>query len=106
MLGPPLFLIYINDIDRAVDCIKQIGKFADDTKIGHTITNHGENTAMQQAIDNLYDWASRWGMLFNTSKCHVLHIGNTNPKYTYQMGDVTLPTSTGSQSSVSYTPFQ
>ena len=34
VLGPLLFLIFINDIDEAVSTIEIIRKFADDTKIG------------------------------------------------------------------------
>ena len=54
MLDPLLFLIYINDIDRAVDNIKLSGKFADDTEIGHIIHSQRDNLDMQR--DNLADW--------------------------------------------------
>ncbi len=35
MLGPVLFIIYINDIDRGLNNF--IAKFADDTKIGNSV---------------------------------------------------------------------
>ena len=37
VLGPLLFLIFINDIDEAVSTIEIIRKFADDTKIGNSM---------------------------------------------------------------------
>ena len=38
------------------------------------------------------DWASRWGMQFNTGKCKVMHVGRHNPAYTYEMGGQKLET--------------
>ena len=38
VLGPSLFLVYINDLDDAVDVtVTILKKFADDTKIGRAI---------------------------------------------------------------------
>ncbi len=37
VLGPVLFLIFINDLDSAVQLIDIIRKFADDTKLGQTV---------------------------------------------------------------------
>ena len=40
VLGPCLFLIYINDIDDAIDCtFSIIKKFADDTKVTTVVDN-------------------------------------------------------------------
>ena len=40
VLGPLLFLIYINDIDS--DLFSKICKFADDTKIGRAVATEDE----------------------------------------------------------------
>ncbi len=37
MLGPILFLIFINDLDAATSVIQVMKKFADDTKLGHSV---------------------------------------------------------------------
>ena len=40
VLGPTLFIIFINDIDDAIDTVKGIiSKFADDTKVGRPVNN-------------------------------------------------------------------
>jgi hypothetical protein len=38
VLGPPLFTVFINDLDDVIKCIELLKKFADDTKLGQTAT--------------------------------------------------------------------
>jgi hypothetical protein len=90
VLGPVLFLIYINDIDLDLTCI--ISKFADDTKIANTVTNVNQAVEMQNNLDKLANWAKTWQMRFNTDKCKVLHIGSRNEKANYVMDGNQLKT--------------
>ena len=86
VLGPILFLIYINDIDLAVNVTSvALFKFADDTKGVKVIKDQISANELQQAINNLFAWSVEWQMLFNIDKCHILHMGKTNPKYPYFM---------------------
>ena len=48
VLGPLLFLIYINDIDQGVTSM--ISKFADDTKIGRTILDKNDIVDLQNDL--------------------------------------------------------
>ena len=41
VLGPILFLIYINDLSEVVEVLMKL--FADDAKLYHTVTNSREN---------------------------------------------------------------
>jgi len=74
-LGPLLFLIYINDLEFGID--NWILKFADDTKIFTRITddNDWHLGLLQDNLFKLTIWCEKWQMLFNTSKCKVMHIG-------------------------------
>ncbi len=45
VLGPVLFIIYINDIYLGLNNI--IGKFADDTKIGNAVLSKGDRRSLQ-----------------------------------------------------------
>ena len=73
-LGGTLFDIFIDDITEEVkESLVMI--FADDTKIARKIHNEEDRDRMQEVIDKVWEWANRWGMTFNTGKCHVMHIG-------------------------------
>ena len=86
VLGPLLFIIFINDIDTAVDVLHCcLLKFADDTKGLHKVDNDDDASKLQKDLDNLYKWSCDWQMLFNLEKCHVLHFGNTNSHYNYNI---------------------
>jgi ribonuclease P/MRP protein subunit RPP40 len=88
VLGPVLFLIYINDIDIGIS--SQILKFADDTKAVRKIGSESDAQALQQDLHNMFAWSQEWLMLFNVAKCKVLHIGRNNPRYEYEMNGVKL----------------
>ena len=86
VLGPTLFIIFINDIDLAIDVTSSfLFKFADDTKVGRVVETEDQRDELQAAISKLEQWSQEWQMLFNASKCHILHLGNGNKKFEYVM---------------------
>ena len=86
VLGPLLFIIFINDIDKAVDIVHcALLKFADDTKGVHIVNSKEDAIRLQLALDNLYEWLVKWQMLFNLDKCHILHFGSTNLCHAYNI---------------------
>ena len=44
----------------------------------------------QQMIKRLWEWAKTWEMSFNVAKCKILHFGQKNPKYEYEMGGLKI----------------
>ena len=72
VLGPILFLAYINDLSDQVK--SRFRLFADDTAIYLAISSEGESVTLQNDFHTLKIWEKRWGMSFNPSKCQVLHI--------------------------------
>ena len=40
---------------------------------------------LQKDLDGLVDWADTWQLRFNADKCKVIHMGRSNPGYTYNM---------------------
>ena len=67
VLGPLLFLIFINDLDMSGAEAEIILKFADDTKIAQRIRNDEDRRSLQAALEGLTNWANLWGMSFNRS---------------------------------------
>ena len=85
VLGPILFVIYINDIDDEATAIDLIRKFADDTKVAKVIRNKDDADKLQHCLDKLYNWSKKWSMEFNVKKCKIIHFGKKNLKFKYKM---------------------
>lgn len=83
VLGPLLFIIYINDI--SLDIRGSISIFADDLKIMWKVNSEEQIQQLQEDLSKISDWAVKWGMSFNISKCQVLHLGNNNSRATYTL---------------------
>ena len=83
VLGPLLFLIYINDLDNGV--FSTISKFADDTKLGNRAYVRSDVEKLQKDLNLIVRWADKWQMQFNLSKCKVMHLGCHNLRVEYTM---------------------
>ena len=90
VLGPPLFDVFIDDLDYCAILIDMLIKFADDTKGLQEIASEADRDKLQHTLDRLVEWAKAWGMEFNVQKCKIMHVGNNNPGYEYKMAGTTL----------------
>ena len=90
VLGPILFLIYINDLDD--DVTSKVLKFADDTKVFRKIESDADRQQLQDDLNKLNEWSKKWQMLFNYGKCKCLHTGHGNEDAQYTMSDTVLNT--------------
>jgi len=88
VLGPILFLIY--DLDHGIK--NWILKFADDTKIFSVVNGDLHRSQLQKDLNTLLSWADDWQMLFNVSKCKVMHLGHKNCGFIYYMDGKSLDT--------------
>jgi hypothetical protein len=95
VLGPVLFLFYVNDLD---DCVTGlVRKFADDTKLARRIRMSDPRlsaldcTDMQFDLNSLTAWCQTWQMEFNVEKCSCLHFGHSNPNFTYELNTTPIP---------------
>ena len=88
VLGPLLFLIYINDLDNSI--VSKITKFTDDTILCHSSRHPDEVLELQEDLNRLVDWENTWQMNFNIDKCAVMHIGQNNIQHNYTMANQQL----------------
>ena len=63
-------------------CHSGVLKFADDTKLYRPVNNQMNGMSLQQDLNIVSNWAERWQMEFNVSKCKVMHYGKKNIGYT------------------------
>jgi hypothetical protein len=81
ILGPLLFLYYINDIFSYInDFDVDLSLYADDAKIGKQINSINDCFIIQRCLDNLINWSKIWGMEFNIRKCVVMSFSNCKNK--------------------------
>ena len=73
VLGPLLFVLYINDLPESV--ISSILLFADDTKLFKEVNSIADSLSIQRDIDELVRWSKDWLLQFHPDKCHVLTLG-------------------------------
>ena len=88
VLGPTLFLLYINDLPEV--SISNTKLFADDTKVSNPVPTDQDIADLQDDINAKAAWSEHWQISFNASKCKTMHLGRSNPKHMYTMGQAVL----------------
>ncbi len=92
ILGPLLFLLFVNDMPEALSENTKVALFADDAKIYHKIENRADSLVLQQDLNNLIKWSKCWRLNFNPKKCKYMTIHNANPTliFNYNMNGIQL----------------
>ena len=73
VLGPLLFVIFINDLPAAVE--NEACMFADDTKIYQEVNCKENGESLQNDLYRLEDWSKKWLLPFHPKKAKFLKFG-------------------------------
>ena len=95
VLGPVLFLIYINDIVDLFDGSDvHVKLYADDIKIYLEITNDADCATLQTFVDKITVWSHSWQLKLANNKCQHSRIGLSRAvcSANYYVSGVKLPT--------------
>ena len=74
VLGPLLFLIYINNLPSCASSTVRL--FADDCLLYRVISTQEDAASLQEDLDHLQEWERDWQMVFNPDKCEHIRITN------------------------------
>jgi hypothetical protein len=94
ILGPLLFVIFINDMPSCVSSDTEISLFADDSKCSRIISTIADQLALQKDLNALFNWSVKWDIDFNAKKCVMLHVKTRKhhhvAPFNYKLGDHSL----------------
>ena len=91
LLGPLLFILFLNGVENVVDqenC--SLFLYADDSKIYGMSGNIEEAQLMQDNLTILTQWCDSWQLSINLEKCEVLHVGSKNVQFQYEMNGTNI----------------
>ena len=77
VLGPVLFLIYINDLSEHIR--SSVRLFADDCVLYRNIKSPMDCQILQDDLNSLAQWETNCQMKFNVAKCHSMRVTRHPP---------------------------
>ena len=92
VLGPALFLVYINDLPNGL--VNPTRLFADDTALYSEVAKGRDQVHLQDDVNRLAVWETKWDMKFHPDKCTMLRCTHspTPLLHDYILHDHTLDT--------------
>ena len=92
ILGPLLFVLFINDLPDTIPTDIHVALYADDTKAYNSVKSEDDAQHLQQALSSLDNWSTRNNLKFNESKCKVLTITRKKHPicFNYKLGSTEL----------------
>ena len=75
ILGPLLFILYINDITSVIKS-SSLKKFADDVSIYAKVLSVYDCLKAQEDLSCVYEWSVKWQLTLSPHKCEAVNITN------------------------------
>ena len=90
ILGPILFIIYINDLLEICEEFARIYLFADDAKLFSHVTCNEDHKVLQLGLNALQDWSNKWLLKLNILKGKTVFFWTKHKNYTYSVQSTQL----------------
>ena len=90
VLGPLLFLLYINDLPNNLTL--NVRLFADDCLLYQPVKSDNDISLLQNDLIKLEEWQNTWLMKFNPTKCFTMTLASRKPTpniYTFDLWPTT-----------------
>jgi ribonuclease P/MRP protein subunit RPP40 len=86
ILGPLLFIIYINDLPNICTEGTEVYLFADDAKFYKFIKTDIDHLILQNNFNDFQQWSNKWQLKLNVKKCKIISFGRGDiVKYNYSI---------------------
>jgi len=91
VLGPLLFLVYINDIPSSIN-FSTAFLFADDAKLLNTLRSNLDTIHLQDDVNSIGAWSEEWKVKLNAIKCVHVHFSmqGSDPTVNYRVNNTTI----------------
>ena len=91
VLGPLLFLLFINDLTDLTLPNVHVKLFADDLKMYTELSYPSAHTNFQSQLDLIHLWASTWQVEISYEKCNILNLHENLPQ-TFSFNNIQIRT--------------
>jgi len=78
VLGPLLFLLYVDDVVKLFSSSVLCKMYADDVKLYSVIQTEQDASELQSSLDALVAWSDQWQLTISSKKSAVLCLGQTH----------------------------
>jgi len=90
VLGPLLFVLFINDITNLFSDNCKCKLFADDLKLYTVLETIEDCALLQSKLNELCDWCNRWQLTISYKKCNVMFVGSSSYNVNFNINNNVL----------------
>jgi hypothetical protein len=83
VLGPILFVIYINDLSTSCPDLESLYLFADDAKCFKIITSLSDCYDFQNSLVSVANWSNLWQLNLAADKCQIISFTKAKASFVY-----------------------